>query len=161
MFGATTKQLLIKIDDQKQGSILRYFDSNRSDRRNPVYHVNVVVQSESNEYEMIQTAFSMKEGHRWDVKRNGELIGRAETGYLTKKHCIYYQSLSNEELKIEANTFSSSEIEINQNKVGETKPKGQFVNRTYHTYLNEEHIGMDMLLIAGLIHVFWLSHQRG
>ncbi len=143
---------------------MRYWRRPPSDRpsSNPKYDVNINVIGSDQIYEIIQQSFILRDGGRWHVIENGNLIATMSNGSFTEKDRIEVQLGDHTTLLIDAKGTLKVEgsIAIDGEYIGKTTVNGWFFNSYYEVEVSNERKKIDPALLAGVAYTFWSTSNR-
>ncbi|MDQ0208398.1 hypothetical protein [Alkalicoccobacillus murimartini] len=159
--GRTDKSFIIEHDQKEIGQMERYFTKQT---RNPQYDVNILAKdfTSDDDYKINQTEIKLFGGTKWDIYKNGEIIGRAEypKGFF-KAHQVVVR-LDNHPMLTMKVKFDRTASLLNEyeDEIGRMKRTTSF-KRTYEGEVDDQYIDMPLMLFYSLLHTFWCSSHIG
>ncbi|AOM84276.1 hypothetical protein [Salisediminibacterium beveridgei] len=159
LFG-TGKTLAIHVNDEKRGSMKRWFRSHKQRASTDLRHdVNIDITAEKNQFSITQVKAALQEASEWAVERNGvQMTKMTSAKGLNAKHRIDANLENQTDVCIEAGLQRKADLYLNGQKIGTTEAKGFLLNSRYvievESDIPEE---IDPALLAGMTYAFWCS----
>lgn len=154
-----TEKYLDIFQNQRNVGRMRYWRKGVS--RYATSDVNIEIIGDKT-YEINQQSFTIRDGNQWDIINNNQLVATVSGGRGLKKDRVDVHSTDHKTtFSIEARTFKTEgKITFNGEYIGKTKAKGFIFNTYYEVDIQELHITINPVLIAGIVYAFWSASNR-
>ena len=159
LFQGSTRPLIVRVNDKDIGYIKRWYRTEDVERRaDPQDEVNISVFTFDYEIEIMQVRSSVIRGKSWEVRIDGRLIGRLTSSESLKEPAsITFVETAIPSVGVEKNADQEAYVEVEGSQGGLTEKKGLLMRAVFETAVDELPDEVDPLLIAGIVHTYWLA----